>query len=333
MPLLGAFTSAQAVPPLQLAQVGGAPVVLRLNEGRIQVRARLSPDAAGSDELTTQIRGGLDVSLALGADWVRLDFRASSGDRFEGGWMSDIGDGSEDPFTVRRVSLSVRPTQGVEITVGGLEPLDGAASSFTSLPNSFIAGYRVRVEQEGMDLVLTGGFQRQDPSFAQFERLLTFQDWDYLQVALTQTIARILTSSLEYQRFGDLHTVRSALRLQLGQWLPFLNALTTEGALAIQANGRIAGGVWVSSLSALFRRLLAGQDLRAALIFGYNGLNEEDLRFASQLFSGWAGRISVMLPNLVSLGPWAHLEVGAVGNISFEDPRIWRLDFVMGITM
>lgn len=281
-----------------------APVSIKLNDGQLALRYRLQTD--GNGVLTHNVLQQLalfDVTIAFFKNRVCIDLRGTTGGTFESPWgNTGIGTGDVNlAFYLRRMSLTLNATSGLEVTVGSMAPSFGAGSENSYLDqDGYVMGYRARVAFDKGDLVVTGGYvgDYDDPNV--FTRLKRLGEFNYAQVILTRALGEIVRASLDYTYLNGDHYARGAMQLDVSRWVKFLDTITIEDMLKVSSAGREAvSNILAVRLSKRFQDLFAGREMQAVLTYTYR-TEAMDIPIGDKIFMGHGVRLNVLLPNLVA---------------------------------
>jgi hypothetical protein len=300
-------TRAESRPILEFASDTDYPVEIKLNGGEIITRYQLSTNDGGDIvNNTDQERVVFDVTVSFFKGKVRFDFTGTSGSTFAGSFGS-TGLGSSDPnlaFYLRRLSMTLTPKSGLELSLGSLTPEFGAGTENSYLDaDGYIMGYRARASILKGQLVVTGGYlgDFKDPSV--FNRLDRLDDFNYLQIVLTQTIGELVRASLEYNQIDGQNYARGALNFDVSKWAKFLDSILTEDMIRLSSEN--PANLLAVTLSKRFKDVfggaLPGRDLQTSLTYAFMTENL-DLPIGDHVFEGHSVRLRLAIPNLVKFG-------------------------------
>ena len=279
--VLGGF-NAQADRNPTVIELGSSGSSVTLNEAKVETRYRYQTDKMGNEVANLfEHRALFDVTVSFFEDKVRIDLQGATGGSFSSTWGESGGDSasSDAPdlnFYLRRLSITLAPTKGIELTGGSFGPQLGAGSDSTYLSKEgYIMGYRAKVSYDKGYVVVTGGYvgDFNNPNvFDRFERLTKTDEFNYLQVLIHHQINQMVQGSLDYTRLNGEDYVRGALKISVAKWTKFIDSITVEGIARLKnediAGDEVAKAIAVT-LKKKFENLLAGRNLEVALTYLY----------------------------------------------------------------
>lgn len=287
----------------QMIEIGtdAAPVTVKLNDGSFASRYRLKTDENGDGW-----PGGVqylllfDMTVSFFRDRVRLDLQAGTGGSFESGWANTGATGDPElDFMLRRLSLTLRPIDGLDVTIGSMRPEYGAGGEDVAFDkNGYIMGYRAKVTIEKGELVITtGNVDVDDPSV--FDRFDDLDEINYVQMMITRSIGEVVKASMEYSHYGGDNYARGAVKIDVSRWTKFLDTILIEDQVRLSADK--PGNALAVGLSKKFKDLVAGRDIQAALSYLHR-TGMEDYPLGDMAFDGHSIRVKASIPDLIPLG-------------------------------
>jgi hypothetical protein len=308
--------SAFAAHSIEFGKDSAFPVEITLNKAEVIARYNLSTDLAG--EITKSQDGHravFDVTVSFFKDKVRFDFYGSTGATFKSSGNT-FGSGTPGEevldYKLRRMSMTLSPGKGLDVSFGGLAPSYGAGTENSYLDgDGYIMGYRAKAKIENSTLVVTGGYlgDLKEPSV--FDRMDRMGDLNYLQVLLTQAIGQLIVTSLDYNHVDGDSYLRGAVKIQLSQWVKFLDSLVVEDMVKMTGDeANLLAATLKSKFKDIFGERLPGRDLEIALTYAYM-TDEVKLPVGDKIFDGHSVRVKISLPNLVKFGKVASMGIYA----------------------
>jgi hypothetical protein len=328
--------SASASHSIEFGKGSAFPVEVTLNKAEVVARYNLSTDATG--EITKSQDGHkalFDVTVSFFKDKVKFDFYGSTGAAFKssGNTFGSGVPGEEVlDYHLRRMSMTLSPAQGLDISVGSLGPSYGAGTENSYLDaDGYIMGYRAKAKIENSTLVVTGGYLGDLKNPSVFDRTDRMGDLNYLQLVLTQAIGKLIVTSLEYNKIDGDDYLRGAVKIQLSQWVKLLDSLVVEDMVKMTGDeANLLAATLKSKFKNILGNILPGRDLEVALTYAYM---TEDMKLpvGDKVFDGQSVRVKISLPNLIQFGKVANLGIFADYVQDIED--LDRINFESGLAL
>ena len=281
-------------------KLNNKPVVVELNKGKLALRYRLQTDEFGDlSHNTLQDQVLFDISIGFLQNQVKINFTLASGGKFTGGW-GDLGLGSHDPaleIYLKRLTLTLNPTEGLSLSVGSMAPEYGAGSENSYFDkDGSIMGYRAKVAIHNGELVVTGGFVGDYENPNVFNRMHYLGEVNYVQMILTQAIGEIVKASVDYTNHDQTNYLRAAVQFKVDKWVNFLDSITLEDLVALSRDD--LKNVFAVKLSKKFKSLIAGKDLKAGLVYAFNP-NDIEMLIGDKIVDGHSIRVQLAIPNII----------------------------------
>ena len=286
-------------------QLADGAVSVTLNRAEIATRYRVDDSDVQEQLERLQASGVMDVSIGVFEDRLVLNLMASTGSQFNT-TFDDTGilDGDEDiNFNLRRLSLTYRPGENVELEVGSMAPVN-ACSDITGISEEgWVTGYRAKVTYEKGFLVVTGGMLAPEDDANIFDRdesgledLASLEDFNYISAILNNQIGAAITAGLGLTHYDDQFYATGALSLNVSQWTQILDSIAVEATFTEQDDDNKA--IWAVTAAKRFEEVIGSKDIQVAL--SYISADEGiALPRSEYVMDGDSIRLSVSIPNLV----------------------------------
>lgn len=314
----------------------GSMIDLSLQSAESSLRYRYEKDSEGEvswNGIQNLIK--FDFAIQFFDSKVSLDIGVANGRNFTGAWdpILDASRDRESTLFVRRLSLTARPNEAIELKVGSFDPVYGNGSQHSSLDeDGYIVGYRGSITLEQTGFVITGGFLGDLDRPNVIGRLHRLKELNYLQVQINQAIAEFLKASLEYQQFDGTPYGRLALVLDLTKLTHFMDSIAVEGLS--QLRDPSGANVVTVQLRKRLQRFVAGQDMDISLIAVRKNPNfgrETQYPLYGRLEDGHSIRLRLRFPSIYQTRSGVRFNVGFDFQEAFSAIDVSRLDVLVGI--